>query len=265
MSGRNRGGVIAVAHVVIVSLLTSAMLVVGFSATPVEAARQAPTAPTPACVVDDEGIEGLGCVPGDLGAAVSGTFEAGGSFTVTTAPAGLSPCLTYVSTGCYYSLNNPSLTRCVYLANNDPTDVRSCGSLSTQGGVSAQRQGVCSGALGSTYATGGPYTIPSTWWVVTAGKRSKCEFTVSDTRPIDNLRGPTFYLVTTSVRECVVAGGFGCDERPSILETRTEYAWLPVTGTLAPHAAFIPNELDPGVFEFDNISEPYAESCRERV
>ena len=259
MSGRTRVGR-PVALVCAFALLATIIVVTALPSGEVQAARQAPTAPMPACVVSDQGAQGLGCVPGNLGAAVGGTFAAGGSFSVLTSPAGLSPCLTHVSTGCYYSLNTPSITRCVYLANNDPTDVRSCGTLSTQGGVSAQRQGTCSGALGGTFVYGGHAQKPWEWWIVRAAIASLCHFKVPDTRPIDNLRGPTFWLVQTSVRECIEpGGGFGCDESWATLATRTEFAWLPVTGTLAPHAAFIPNELGPGLFEFENISEPYAQ------
>ncbi|MEM9514407.1 MAG: PKD domain-containing protein [Actinomycetota bacterium] len=226
---------------------------------PAEAARQAPSGPLPNCVVDDFGTPGLGCAPNgeSFGAAVGGKFGQNGSFTITSSPGGLAPCLTYKSTGCYYGLNNPSLVRCVYLANNDPNEVRSCGSIGSQGGPSASRQGRCDGSLGSTYVYGGDARFANTWWTARAARLANCTFEVSD-RPIDNLRGPTFWLVRTSVRECVIAGGFGCDEAPSVLQTVTEYAWLPVDGTLAPHAAFVPDEIEPGLVDFDNISEPYA-------
>src|SRR5690606_5804895 len=143
------------------------------------AANPAPTSPKPQCVYAENGTPGRGCLPGQQGGSVSGTFAAGGEFTVNTEAGGLAPCYTHVSTGCYYSLSDPSVSGCVYLANNDPTDVRQCGSLSTQGSVSFQRQGACSGSLGGTYVYGGPATDPSTYWVARAAKLAKCVFKVS--------------------------------------------------------------------------------------
>ena len=112
---------------------------------------------------------------------------------------------------------------------------------------------------GAPTRNGGPATIPSTWWVARAAKLAVCQYTVSDARPIDNLRGPTFWLIRTSADECIEpGGGYGCDESWATLQRHNEYAWVPVIGTLAPHAAFIPAELSPGVVLFENISEPYA-------
>ena len=223
----------------------------------VDAARTAPTFPMPACVVAAGGAQGLGCLPGDLGGSVSGQFAAGAAFKVITDGDGLAPCYWYTDTGCYYTLFNPTLVRCVYLANNDPNDVRSCGSLSTQGSVTAQRQGTCSGTLGSTYAQGGDPP-----WAVRAHTLAECTFKVTPAdRPIDKLLGPTFWLVRTSVDECIEpAGGYGCDESWATLERHDVYAWLQVAGTLAPHAAFDANEssITAGYFSFDNRSEPYA-------
>ena len=133
-------GVVHTSVLIVLATIASVVVAVGVSQPEVVvAARQAPTSPQPQCVVNDLGQEGLGCVADPFGAAVGGQFRAGGSFTVTSAPGGLSPCLTYVSTGCIFELYDPTLVRCVYLANNDPTDVRSCGSLSTQGSVTAVR------------------------------------------------------------------------------------------------------------------------------
>jgi PKD repeat protein len=227
----------------------------------------APLTPFPECAVAANGTRGLGCVPDDVVSPVAdGNFAAGGSFTINAQRGGVAPCLTHVSTGCYYSLSAPSIGRCVYLNNNDPFDVRACsGSLSTQGSVSsgsAQRQGSCSGALGSVYVYGGPATDPSTWWNARAARLSACEFRVPDTRPVDNLLGPTFILVSTSVRECLAQTGFGCDEPSATLVTRTEWGWLPVAGELAPRASFTVAEADAaGQFTFTNTSVPFRDGA----
>ena len=63
-----------------------------------------------------------------------------------------------------------------------------------------------------------------------------------------------------SVLECVAIPRYDCTDKhsSSTYRTVTDYAWLPVEGTLAGHAAFTPNELEPGLFEFENTSERYA-------
>ena len=246
---------------VVAMVLIASVVVTIADPLPVEAGPPAPTSPQPVCIYDVDGDPGLGCAPGgeNFGAGIEGTFDAGGEFTIVTNADGLAPCATYVSTGCYYDLYTPSLVRCVYLENGDPTDVRSCGSLSTTGSVIAQRQGTCSGTLGSTYATGGPGTQPDTWWSARAPRLARCLYTVSGTNKIDNLRGPTFYLVRTSVDECIEpGGGYGCDEYWATLERHEQYAWLPVTGTLAPAAKFNARATaDPATFTFENVSVPY--------
>ncbi len=256
-SGTRRWTRAAAMSVVTAMVATAAIVVTLLPPKVAEAARTAPTGPTPACVVSDTGTQGLGCLPGDPGGSVSGQFAAGGKFKVITDGDGLAPCYWYTDTGCYYTLFTPTLTRCVYLANNDAADVRSCGSLSTRGSVSAQRQGTCSGTLGSTFAQGGDPP-----WNVRAYSLADCTFAVTPAdRPIDNLLGPTFWLVKTSVNECIEpGGGYGCDESWATLERHDVYTWLPVAGTLAPHAAFDANESSttPGYFSFHNRSEPYA-------
>ncbi len=87
---------LAVAAVVITAVLVVSVVPAGT----VEAARQAPTAPFPECVRDEFGNGNLGCVTDDaFGAAIGGTFARNGEFTISTAPDGLAPCLTYLSTG----------------------------------------------------------------------------------------------------------------------------------------------------------------------
>ncbi|TDT15306.1 PKD domain-containing protein [Ilumatobacter fluminis] len=255
-------------------LLATVLMVLGVAmwftfstASPVEAAPRsvaepAPNTPLPQCVVEDGGSEGLGCAPDAFGAMISGDFASGSTFVVRSAPNGLAPCFTYVSTGCYYSLSAPSISRCVYLENGDPTAVRSCPSLSSSGSVSgwtAQRQGSCSGSLGSTYAAGGG--TQETFWVVRAAVLSMCTYEVPDTVTIDNLYGPTFFLVRTSVRECIEpGGGYGCDESWATLETRTEYGWLPVSGTMAAHAEFDVTHVEHGIYSFTNNSVEFADT-----
>ena len=204
------------------------------AASVVEAAPvQAPLGPEPVCWSIDD-TPGLGCVDGPVASKVSGTYKPGSSFTLTTSPNGLAPCVKHTSTGCFYSLSNPSYVRCVYVADGDPTDVRPCPTpLSKQGSVTATRQGTCSGALGSTYIYGGDARFPAQWFSTRAKTYMQCEFAVNGA-DIDNLYGPTFMLYRTSVRECLWSDFYGCDEPWAILETRTEYIWVPVSGTLAP-------------------------------
>ncbi|MEQ9164134.1 MAG: hypothetical protein RLN74_15575, partial [Ilumatobacter fluminis] len=87
--------------------------------------------------------------------------------------------------------------------------------------------------LGSTYIYGGDARYPATWFSTRAKTYMQCEYAVSGPE-IDNLYGPTFMLYRTSVRECLWSDFYGCDESWAILETRTEYIWVPVSGTLAP-------------------------------
>lgn len=227
------------------------------------AQRVAPTTPAPVCVTDDAGAAGLGCAPdgGSFGAEIVGQFAVGGTFWVHTAPAGIEPCEHYKQTGCYYSLAEPRLVRCVQVVENDPSHLRGCGGLSTTGQITehdAARQGTCHGELGSVYAYGGPATDPDSWWNAKAAKLSRCEFKVTSPHLIDNLDGPTFWLVQTSVGECTYAAPAGCDEASAVIEPRVEYGWLPVGGTLAPKADFEPHTTaDPMKVRFENTSEPY--------
>lgn len=228
-------------------------------------AIDAPTTPRPACVTDEAGTPGRGCLPGDTAAIVSGTFATGSTFTIDAGEIGFSPCADYVSTGCYYSVSSPTIGTCVYLYRGDPTDVRSCrrslSSSGSSGALAAQRQGTCRGELGSTYAIGGPSNgDPATWWVNRGPATANCEYRVSDDIEFDELDGPTFFLVSASVRECIEpGGGWGCDESWATLERHTRYAWLPVEGSLAPKAEFEPQVGgDAGsAVSFENRSTPF--------
>ncbi|MEQ8437278.1 MAG: hypothetical protein RIB65_07270 [Ilumatobacter fluminis] len=177
---------------------------------------------------------------------MSGTYSAGGSFTVTTAPNDLEPCLTYITTDCYYTLYNPSLVRCVYLEGGDPTAVRECGPLNSTGrSVDAQRRSSCSGTLGSVYINGGHAQRPEEWWINRAPDLAECEFDVDDV-PIDNLRGPTFFLVRTEADECIdgIGPGAGCDEPSATVERRFEYGWVRVDGAeVGPTTFLVPGRL----------------------
>jgi len=251
------GAVLAIAMLAPAAIVTSVVVLPGSVA---EAARQAPTYPLPECVISNVGVRGLGCLPGDAGGWIDGSFEAGGEFTVVTEPNGLGPCATYVSTDCYYDVYDPIFSACVYLANNNPRDVRNCPPLSTQNlfrdfpNVFPQRVGTCRGTLGSQFTQGG--TPP---WNVRAYTVASCKHVLSPAnRPIDNLLGPTFMLVRTSVLKCIQPTPNGCDEPQSITERINEYRWLPVKGTLAPHAAFDAASTTPGSWRFTNRSEPFA-------
>lgn len=260
------GGRIVRAQVwaMVISLVATLLTVVPAGRT-VEASTMAPLSPYPMCVDDSQGNPGLGCYDDEAGStSVSGTFRAGGTFDVTTDPSAVGPCSWYLSTGCHITSYNPSIVRCVYLHDDDATDVRSCGSLSTQGSVSASRVGNCYVNFGNTYATGGDARYPSTWYTARFNRGNDCEFEVSDARPIDNLRGPTFFLVRTSVRECVaLSGGWDCTDLASANTYRTvsEYAWVPVQGTLAPRAKFTPRFLTEGddgtKYLMENKSSPF--------
>ena len=247
------------------ALLVSAVVVTPWSSPPpAEAAQVAAVAPLPECVVEEGGSRGLGCAPADadFGAEVEGLFSVGNSFTVITTGSGLDWCHHYKETECLYALSDPTITRCVYLFEDDPTDVRSCGNdLSTTGplgAANAQRQGTCHGELGSTYIYGGPAYDPSTYWDARAPKLARCEFKVTSPHAIDNLKGPTFFLVRTSVTECVQEFGFGCDESNTIYEYHQRYVWVPVHGTLAPRASFEWEKGNqPGKIDFDNTSVPF--------
>ena len=233
MSGNTLARRIASAIVWTMTVAVAVVITVP-AASVVEAAPvQAPLGPEPVCWSIDD-TPGLGCVDGPVASKVSGTYKPGSSFTLTTSPNGLAPCVKHTSTGCFYSLSNPSYVRCVYVADGDPTDVRPCPTpLSKQGSVTATRQGTCSGALGSTYIYGGDARFPAQWFSTRAKTYMQCEFAVNGA-DIDNLYGPTFMLYRTSVRECLWSDFYGCDEPWAILETRTEYIWVPVSGTLAP-------------------------------
>ncbi len=228
---------------------------------PVEAARYAPTGPPPQCVIVDD-VEGLGCVDAPLSAKVSGKYAAGQSFTTTTAPAGVPPCFDTNQYGCHINIYTPSVGRCVYLANNDPTDVRPCEPLSSEGSVLPTRTGNCSGGLGDVWSRGGPSL--ETYWISRAPQVADCVYEVPDARPIDNLLGPTFVLVTTSARECVYTPrrctwNYNIDGVPAnTYRTVAESVWLPVQGTLAPHAAFDATETStPGYVSFTNRSQEW--------
>src|SRR5688572_10881873 len=81
---------------------TVVVVTVGVQGSRARAAGAAPTSPKPQCVYSESGTPGRGCLPGQQGGSVSGTFAAGGEFTVTTEGGGLAPCYTYVSSGCYF-------------------------------------------------------------------------------------------------------------------------------------------------------------------
>lgn len=263
MLTRRRQGRARLAIATVLGLLATLVVTVAAPPAGVVQAIPAPTAPLPSCVYDEDDNAGLGCAPGELGAVATGTFASDSSFVIDAGEIGFAPCADYVSTGCYYEVYSPSIVRCVYLYDNDPTDVRSCsGSFSTSGSVgtySAQRQGSCRGELGSTYVLGGPSNgDPSTWWVNRGPVAARCEFYI-DTVDIDRLAGPTFLLVSASVDECIEPGnGYGCDEYWATLERHTRYGWIPVEGDLAPRASFEPDQLGNSLsYRMDNTSIPF--------
>lgn len=265
MLTRRRQGRARLAIATVLGLLATLVVTVAAPPAGVVQAVPAPTSPLPSCVYDEDDNAGLGCAPGELGAVATGTFASDSSFVIDAGEIGFAPCADYVSTGCYYEVYSPSIVRCVYLYDNDPTDVRSCsGSFSTSGSVgtySAQRQGSCRGELGSTYALGGPANgDPSTWWVNRGPVAARCEYYI-DTVDIDRLAGPTFLLVSASVDECIEPGnGYGCDESWATLERHTRYAWIPVEGDLAPRASFDFEQVgNSGSIMFENTSIPFDE------
>jgi PKD repeat protein len=260
MLTRRRHGRARLAIATVLGLLATLVVMVAAPPAGVVQAVPAPTSPLPSCVYDENDNAGLGCAPGELGGIAAGTFASDSSFVIDAGEIGFAPCASYVSTGCYYEVYSPSIVRCVYLYDNDPTDVRSCsGSFSTSGSVgtySAQRQGSCRGELGSTYAAGGP--TENTFWTVRGPVAARCEFYI-DTVDIDRLAGPTFLLASASVDECIEPGnGYGCDEYWATLERHTRYGWIPVEGDLAPRASFEPDQLGNSLsYRMDNTSIPF--------
>ncbi|MEM1335244.1 MAG: PKD domain-containing protein, partial [Actinomycetota bacterium] len=247
-----------------------------------QAARiPAPIGPPPDCSGDDNPNIGADChaLPSEgISVSATGIFGEGGSINFVTTM-GMAPCeSTSNSTDCYWSVDAPEISGCVYLHEGDPTDLRSCGFSYTnlyssgtelpssrdrftyESGTATPFNGSpqtlrCGGGFSTVYIYGGDQRTDFRW-AQRGPKLLNCNIDINMPRP-DNLRGPSFVRVQADVRICGSDNSRSYCGTPS--RTARASAWVPVDGDLAPAARFTAEPAGGGglSYFFANQSIPF--------